>query len=136
MGISTNDWRARNVSQFGMAGLDDVFGSDEEDGVVGEALSHRMQVPSNTSYPGAADGDPILWSRWDVLRDENLKRLLFLEYSTGLQIWDCTNLGSVIEILNLSRSEWSGVTFAGVLPPPPPSTLDSFASQRPLIGIA
>jgi hypothetical protein len=29
MGISTNGWRARNVSQFGMAGLDDVFGTDD-----------------------------------------------------------------------------------------------------------
>ena len=133
MGISTNDWRARNVSQFGMAGLDDVFRSGEEDGIVVEALSRRMQVSSNMSYPRAADGVPILWSRWDVLRDENVKHPLFLGYLTGLQILDCTNLGSVIEILNLSRSDWGQVTFAGVLPPP--STLDLFTLQRPLIGI-
>jgi len=114
--------------------LDDVFGSGEEDGVAVEDLSHRMEVSSNISYPRAADRDPFLWSRWDVLRDQNVKRLLFLGYSTGLQIWDCTNLGSVVEILNPSRSDWGQVTFAGVLPPPP-STLDLFTFKRSLIGI-
>jgi hypothetical protein len=94
-----------------------------------------VQVSSNTSYPGAADGDPILRSRLDVLKDDKFKCLLFLFYSTGLQICDGTNLGSVIEMLNLSRLGWAQVTFAGVLLPPP-STLDLFALQRPLIGIA
>ena len=31
-------------------------------------------------------------------------RLLLLAYTSGLQIWDCTNLGSVSEILNLRSS--------------------------------
>jgi len=39
----------------------------------------------------------------------------------GLQIWDCANLGSVSEILNPSCPDWGHVTFAGVLPAPPPS---------------
>ena len=131
-GINTNDWRARNAGQFGM---DDVFGSDEEEAVdVTPARGQRAY--SNTSYPGVADGDPILWSRWDQLRDDCKleRRLLFLGYSIGLQIWDCTNLGSVSEILNLSSPEWGHITFAGVLPAPPPSEVDPFVSQRPLIG--
>jgi hypothetical protein len=36
--------------------------------------------------------------------------------SMGSQIWDCTSLGSVLEILNLSDSDWVRITFAGVLP--------------------
>lgn len=101
------------------------------------------------------------------------RRLLFLGYATGFQIWDCTNLSSVSEILNLSGwsstvaatsfssssagvgmgmgikeglgregrgEDWERVVFAGVLCPPPspaPSMKggDSFAAQRPLIGV-
>jgi hypothetical protein len=120
-----------------MAGLDDVFGSDDEEGVVGAPV-HRIRASSTTSYPGVADGDPILWSRWDELRGDDgvVRRLLFLGYSMGLQIWDCTSLGSVSEILNLSDSDWGRVTFAGVLPAPSLSKVDPFASQRPLIGVA
>ena len=132
-GVGTNDWRARNAGQFGMGGLDDVFGSDEEDVVIDNARG----ALSNTSYPGVTDGDPIHWSRWDQLLDESklARRLLFLGYSMGLQIWDCTNLGAVSEILNLSKSDWGRVAFAGVLHPPPPSQVDPFVSQRPLIGV-
>jgi hypothetical protein len=78
MSISANDWRARIGSQFGM---DDVLESDESDGVVGEALSYRMRVPLNSSYPSAADGDLIFWSGWKVPRNEIVKRLHFIEYS-------------------------------------------------------
>jgi hypothetical protein len=42
-----------------MGGLDDVFESDEEEGAV-DSTSGAL---SNTSYPGVADRDPILWSR-------------------------------------------------------------------------
>jgi hypothetical protein len=134
----TNDWRSRNATQFGMGGLDDVFGSDEEE--EGEELvpPFGRRVSSNTEYPGVADGDPILWSRWDELRGDSTqfaRRFLFLGYSMGLQIWDCTSLGSVSEILNLSGSDWGRVMFAGILPSPSPSTADPFASQRPLIGV-
>jgi hypothetical protein len=115
-----NDWRARNnPGQFGMAGLDDVFGSDDESEVVGP-LAHKIRASSNTSYPGTSDGDNILRSMWDGLRGVdgagyNMRRLLFLRHSTSLQIWDCTNLGSVSEIPNLSGSDWGRVKFAGVL---------------------
>jgi len=63
-----------------------------------------------------------------------MRRLLFVSYSTGLQIWDCTNLGSVTEILNLSGSDWECVKFAGVHPAPSFLKFDPFASQRPLIA--
>ena len=58
--IGTNNWRARNADQFGMAGLDDVSGSDDKEGVVGAPV-HQIQVSSTTFYPGIADGEPILW---------------------------------------------------------------------------
>ena len=90
-------------SQFGIAGLD-VFGSDDKESEVVGPLAHEMQASSNTSYRGASDEDNILWSRWDKLRGfdgavDNMRRLLFLGYSMGLQIWDCTNLVSVTEII-------------------------------------
>jgi hypothetical protein len=64
-------------------------------------------------------------------------RLLLLAYTSGLQIWDCTNLGAVSEILNLNGLEWRRVTFAATLPSPPThkSKTDSFRDERPLIGI-
>ena len=43
---------------LGWPGSMTILRSDEQDGVVGEALSHGMQVSSNMSYSGAADGDP------------------------------------------------------------------------------
>lgn len=63
------------------------------------------------------------------------RRLLLLGYSTGLQIWDCTNLGSVSEVLNLSGLDWGRVNYAGVLPRPSSLKDDAFAAERPLIGI-
>jgi hypothetical protein len=69
--------------------------------------------------------------------DENklARRLLFLGYSMGLHIWDCTNLGTVSEILNLPKPPWGRVAFAGVLHAPPRSEVDPFVAQRPLIGV-
>ena len=49
-----------------------------------------MQVSLHSSYPHAADGDPIIWSSWGMLRDENVKHLNFLAYSMGFQIMDGT----------------------------------------------
>jgi hypothetical protein len=62
------------------------------------------------------------------------RRLLLLGYRSGLQIWDCTNLGSVSEIVNISGGDsWGKVTFVSVLPTP--RNDEVFASQRPLIGV-
>ena len=42
MGIATNDRGSCYVSRCKMARLDDVFGLDEDDGVVGETSNHKM----------------------------------------------------------------------------------------------
>lgn len=56
-------------------------------------------------------------------------------YKAGLQIWDCANLGSVTEVLNLTDSTWGSVEFAAVLPAPSRGYSDTFREQRPLLGI-
>ncbi|KAG8218093.1 hypothetical protein J3R82DRAFT_3608 [Butyriboletus roseoflavus] len=89
-----------------------------------------------TEYPTVAEGDNVLWSRWDSIPQPNSKprRVLFLGYSYGFQVWDCTNLASVSELLNLSGPTWGRVTFAGVLPPPLADD-GQLISLRPLIGV-
>jgi hypothetical protein len=62
------------------------------------------------------------------------RRILILGYSSGLQIWDCADLGSVKEIFNVS-SAWGGVTAARMLSQPPRGVEDRYAAHRPLIGI-
>lgn len=81
------------------------------------------------------------------------RRLLFVGYTSGLQIWDCTNLESVHEVLNLSGSisstsskprstsqpgfgqGWGRVRYAAVLPTPSSRDEDEFVDRRPLIGV-
>jgi hypothetical protein len=91
-GVSASDCRACNAGQLDM---DDVFGSDEDGGVLALAAA-KNRTSSHTSYPGVADGDLML-SRWDESRDHGdsslARRLLFLGYSMGLHIWDCSSLG-------------------------------------------
>ncbi|KAF8638773.1 hypothetical protein AX17_001968 [Amanita inopinata Kibby_2008] len=95
------------------------------------------------SYPGsdATHADPILWARWDRVND---RRLLILAYPSGFQLWDCTDLGSVTEVLNLNvkSPEWLGggeIVHVSVLPSPSSQTLrqfgDPLAGDRPLLGI-
>ncbi|KAF9070367.1 hypothetical protein BDP27DRAFT_1323920 [Rhodocollybia butyracea] len=68
-------------------------------------LQRHGARPSTTTIPvsvnGAPDqGDTISSARWDC--SLNGRRLLFLSYyPAGLQIWDCTDLGSISEVLNL-----------------------------------
>lgn len=119
----------------GLGGLSEVFGSDDEDENESAVSIERRTL--STTYPGVGEGDMILWSKWDQLRVDFIhsRRLLFLGYSSGLQIWDCTNLGSVSEVLNMSDSDLGRIEFAGVLAASPSFGTDSFISQRPLIGI-
>jgi hypothetical protein len=63
------------------------------------------------------------------------RRLLILGYLSGLQIWDCTNLDSITELLNVSSSEWGRVFYAEVLPSPRTATGDEFYNSRPVLGI-
>ncbi|KAJ3730564.1 hypothetical protein C8R42DRAFT_11268 [Lentinula raphanica] len=119
--LSSNDTafaRARRVPQY------------EQSHVQGSALSRALADPqtlkqppriahsavqspsgrvrsstSTTAIPasinGAPDeGDVIVSARWDHSLPG--RRLLFLSYHpTGMQIWDCTDLGSISEVLNL-----------------------------------
>lgn len=62
------------------------------------------------------------------------RRLLVLGYSSGLQIWDCTNLDSIAEILNVTSPEWGRTLQAEVLPNPP-ALGDELLNSRPLLGI-
>lgn len=63
------------------------------------------------------------------------RRLLILGYLSGLQIWDCTNLDSITELLNVSSSEWGHVLHAEILPTPLTATGDEFLNLRPVLGI-
>ncbi|KAH7888262.1 hypothetical protein F5I97DRAFT_1926687 [Phlebopus sp. FC_14] len=106
-----------------------LFGSEDED--------VQPENPRLTAYPTVGEGDTILWSRWDMLTQPNSKplRILFVGYNSGFQIWDCTNLGSVSEMLNLSGHSWGRVTFAALLTPPPVADDAQLRSLRPLIGV-
>ncbi|KAF5344506.1 hypothetical protein D9756_011356 [Leucocoprinus leucothites] len=86
--------------------------------------------------------DTITWALWDVLSH---RRVLIIAYTTGIQIWDSSDLGSVAEILNLTldSEDWAmdvagrTVRFnafvkAAVLPFSPS---DLLASHCPLLGI-
>lgn len=127
-------WRMRTGAQLDSADVDEpaIFGSDDEDG--GTSFSGDQPL---ATYPTAAEGDSITWSRWDTLIENGSRprRILLLGYTTGLQIWDCTILGSVSEILNLTDYPFGSVTFASVLATPHPSTACDSDSSRPLIGV-
>ncbi|KAF8622444.1 hypothetical protein AX15_007027 [Amanita polypyramis BW_CC] len=117
---------------------------------IAQALLYRDRSPERTSpsprgmsYPGsdATHVEPILWARWDKLND---KRFLILAYPSGFQLWDCTNLASVTEVLNVNTAshEWLGggeIVHAAILPSPSPNVVqpssDPYAGDRPLLGI-
>jgi hypothetical protein len=65
----------------------------------------------------------------------SFRRILFLGYATGLQIWDCTILGSVSEILNLTDYSFGSITFAAVLATPHTSRDHGSDGDEPLIGV-
>jgi hypothetical protein len=87
-----------------------------------QALAH----PSNNRFPSFP---------FDDILTASCRRLLVLGYLSGLQIWDCTNLDSITEMLNLSGPEWGTVWTAQVLPGPLPPIGDQFLSSRPLLGL-
>ncbi|KAF9262284.1 hypothetical protein L218DRAFT_960419 [Marasmius fiardii PR-910] len=88
-------------------------------------------------------GDSIIWARWDLeLRG---RHLLFIGYYPfGIQIWDCTELDAVSEVLNLplekilesSSAPEFDLEYAGIIPPPSSrDSADSLKEFRPLVGI-
>ncbi|KAI0915567.1 hypothetical protein AcV5_003752 [Taiwanofungus camphoratus] len=121
--------------QYGASGEEGAVFSLDEEVVQDEADNNRR---SATRYPGVEETEQIIWAGWDCLAGGDpakTKRLLLLGYPSGLQIWDCSDLGSVSEILNLSGPQWGAVDFAAVLPSPLTSEDDQFATKRPLIGV-
>ncbi|KAF9447927.1 hypothetical protein P691DRAFT_760359 [Macrolepiota fuliginosa MF-IS2] len=88
----------------------------------------------------------IAWARRDIVSQ---RRVLVIGYTPGVQIWDCHDLGSVTEILNLTSpsEQWilddsigrqTGLnTFvcAGVLPDLNDIYGDLLVSYRPLLRI-
>ncbi|KAJ8481384.1 hypothetical protein ONZ51_g6042 [Trametes cubensis] len=115
-----------------------VFNLDDDVSEYGPQEADRR----TTRYPGVGDTEEVLWAGWDVLADGEYAKprsILMLGYPTGLQLWDCSNLGAVAELLNLSGPQWGAVEFAGVLPDPPPQARgdkDPFQQKRPLIAFS
>ena len=64
--------------------------------------------PSNTRFPYFQLHFLQLSCRW----------LLVLGYLSGLQVWDCANLDSITEMLNVSGTEWGSIRTAQVPPGP------------------
>lgn len=52
----------------------------------------------NTSHEAQDEPDSIFWSRFDSVDGQ---QHLILGYSRGLQIWNCSNLGQLNEVLNI-----------------------------------
>jgi hypothetical protein len=76
---------------------------------------------------GGRDGDgEIVWARWDGVRvpGKEERRLLLVGYARALQVWDCSALDAVEEVLSVrvgggEEGEWKEagrVVHAAVLP--------------------
>jgi hypothetical protein len=139
-------------AETGTETLDEVLSLEQHQ--LSQGSVQRSDVPR---YPGSDDSEYITWARWDALLSKGAgqatyasiicrfslilvlmifrRRLLILGYLSGLQIWDCTNLDSITELLNVSTLEWGRVLHAEVLPSPSAATGDEFLHSRPLLGI-
>ncbi|OCB89007.1 hypothetical protein A7U60_g3814 [Sanghuangporus baumii] len=111
--------------------------SDEEDDMP------PPSVAKHTRYPTSSVGsDKVIFASFAALAfpspSSPARRLLFVGYENGLQIWDTTHLGEVREVLNRRLS--GAVVGCSVLPTPRSSSHrgsveDRFAQLRPLLGI-
>ncbi|KAF8587051.1 hypothetical protein K439DRAFT_1631042 [Ramaria rubella] len=84
--------------------------------------------------PQLDDGERITWAAWDEM---DRTKVLLLAYSSGLQIWDTSNLGAVRELLNLKTESLhsSGPVLSAAVLPTPTGSPDDFEGARPLLGI-
>lgn len=64
--------------------------------------------------------------------ERSARPALILGYRNGLQIWDCTDMGAISEVLNLKGAPFADIIQAQILPTPVP---DPMAEQRPLLGL-
>jgi hypothetical protein len=141
-------------AETGAKTLDEVLSLEQHQ--LSQGGQGSAQHSDTPRYPGSDDSEYITWARWDALLPQGAgqatygsiyifnfvlilmilrRRLLILGYLSGLQIWDCTNLDSITELLNVSTLEWGRVLHAEVLPSPFATTDDEFLHSRPLLGI-
>ncbi|KAI0751945.1 hypothetical protein C8Q80DRAFT_1269094 [Daedaleopsis nitida] len=149
------DWKRRGSDASSQADLDRWPAQQRrsDSGSAGEMPVFSLDdVPEDgpregdgyvTRYPGVGDAEQVVWAGWDTLANVSdgsdrpkTRAVLMLGYPRGLQVWDCSNLGSVSELLNLTGAHWGAVEFAGVLPDPPSLADDAFRVQRPLVGFS
>lgn len=64
--------------------------------------------------------------------ERSARPALILGYRNGLQIWDCTDMGAISEVLNLKGAPFADIIQAQILSTPVP---DPMAEQRPLLGL-
>jgi hypothetical protein len=128
-----------------------------------EKVARSAIPPAVSSYPTGQlpHVDAITWARWPLLIGVYLidpffvtiilnssgsgRRILILGYSTGIQIWDCSDLGRVKWSHEHAGRHIHHTSFVSVAilpsPSPPRATVfdfrqgDSLASYRPLLGI-
>ncbi|KAJ3553080.1 hypothetical protein NM688_g3809 [Phlebia brevispora] len=141
-GADNSNWKRRgsdvSIDHRRMMSLGDPRVDEIEEAVLNldeDFPPSETQRPSLTTYPGTITGEEIVCATFGELRDgDTSRRLVMLGYQSGLQIWDCTNLGSVTEVLNLSGSAWGRVEVIEVLSNPRSGNTDEFRAKRPLIG--
>jgi hypothetical protein len=108
----------------------------------GGSIGTRTNVPAFTPSaelqrapgPGYQEGEQIIWAAWDELER---RRVLVLVYTSGVQIWDASNLGAVCELLNLKTESLqnAGSVLCAAIMPTPNEGADEFESSRPLLGV-
>ncbi|KAF8522572.1 hypothetical protein BU17DRAFT_44501 [Hysterangium stoloniferum] len=96
----------------------------------GSVRSVQATSPTDDSN----DSERISWATWDHIEGT---RVLILAYTSGLQIWDTSNLVAVREILNLKTESLhiAGQVQSALVLPEPVDGPDDFANSRPLLGI-
>jgi len=94
---------------------------------------HSSIVASHT-VPARGD-DAILWTRWDTTLPD--RRFLLVGYRSGIQIWDCSDLGRLNEILSTSSTKalGDGTIVHAAFIPHLRSADDPLQASRPLLGL-
>ncbi|KAF8462799.1 hypothetical protein JB92DRAFT_3068160 [Gautieria morchelliformis] len=108
----------------------------------GGGIGTRTNVPAFTPSadlqrapgPDYQEGEQIIWAAWDELE---YRRVLVLVYTSGVQMWDASNLGAVCELLNLKTESLhnAGPALCAAIMPTPDEGADEFESSRPLLGV-
>ncbi|BGP31941.1 hypothetical protein JCM10296v2_003720 [Rhodotorula toruloides] len=139
----------RPASQVGEGLLD----SGADDALMKDDGSNCEEAPASKDEGDARSqlGERITWARWDEMTvGSETRRVLILGYrGRGLAVWDCSNLDSWSEILNLAsiglpqpdkaRKKTSSqpveVQAAGILPTPATRQVDPDTQQHPFLAV-